>query len=282
MRWLRTVLLVALTISPAPLLAQQRQAPAIEDLLDRATDYVVRFVETLSNVVAEERYVQQVPVAALNGGSIARREMRSDFLLVRATANERWAQFRDVREVDGRRLDARADRVVDLMGGTLDEIERGRRLAGESARYNIAIRRTFNLPLLALGFLQPTEAPRFRYAIERADPLVGPDVWIVAFHEQARPTVVRDTDGRDVPASGRFWIAARTGRIWRTEWRVNFSVTMTAVITTEFEPDSEFAVLVPRRMRERYLGNGREALTGDAQYGRWRRFAVGTQESLKD
>jgi hypothetical protein len=282
MRWLRIAHIVALTIAPAPILAQQRQTPAIEDLLDRATDYVVRFVETLSNVVAEERYVQQVPVAARNGGSIARRETRSDFLLVRATANERWAQFRDVREVDGRRVSDRADRIVDLMGGTSDEIERGRRLAGESARYNIAIRRTFNLPLLALGFLQPTESPRFRYEIEGADPLMGSDVWIVAFRERARPTVVRDTDGRDVPTSGRLWISSRTGRIWRTEWRVDFSITMTALITTEFESDAEFPVLVPRRMRERYLSNGREALSGDAQYRRWRRFEVGTQESLRE
>jgi hypothetical protein len=94
--------------------------------------------------------------------------------------------------------------------------------------------------------------------------------------------VVRDTDGRDVPTSGRLWISSRTGRIWRTEWRVNFSFTMTALITTDFETDTEFPVLVPRRMRERYLNNGREALSGDAQYGRWRRFIVGTQESLKE
>jgi hypothetical protein len=64
---------------------------------ERVAAYVQQFVDGLTNVVAEERYVQQFRLAA------DRRRLRSDFLLVKYPGEDRRYQtFRDVLEVDGR------------------------------------------------------------------------------------------------------------------------------------------------------------------------------------
>ena len=72
------------------------QTPTLEALLERAGQYVAQFVDRFSNVVAEERYVQDtlsnLPVVTrgLGGGSSQRqparhRELKSDFLLVKVS-----------------------------------------------------------------------------------------------------------------------------------------------------------------------------------------------------
>ena len=277
-----TLVALAVSVAVAWPAAAQRQTPSAYELVDLASEYVVRFVDTLSNVVAEERYVQQASIIARSNAGQSR-ELRADFLLVRASRNERWAQFRDVFELNGQRLEGRTDRLAEILSRRDDsDLERGRRMSEESSRYNIGVRRTFNLPLHAIGFLQPNEVTRFRYEVERADPLVGPDVWIVAFRETARPTVVQEAGRRDVPTRGRFWISSRTGRIWKSEWRIDFTG-MTAIIRTDFATDPDFPVLVPRRMDESYTSpTFGQQLTATAQYGRFRRFSVATEESIQD
>src|SRR5580765_4162955 len=67
------------------------QAPSLGEVLRRAAAYVGDFTRQLSGIVAEESYVQSVEAAT--GGrqpAVSRRELRSDFLLVRMTAQERY------------------------------------------------------------------------------------------------------------------------------------------------------------------------------------------------
>jgi hypothetical protein len=278
MRQFRSALFLAGTILTAQPVAAQ-PAPPAADLIARASAYVVGFVDTLSNVVADEDYVQYARSSVRDAGE--RRELRADFLLVRATFEERWTQFRDVSEVDGHSIRDSAERLRPMLSRRDEsELERGRRMANESARYNIGIRRTFNLPLYAIGFLQPREVPRFRFEVERPDPRVGRDVWVVSFQESIAPTVVRE-NGRDVPTSGRFWISSASGVVWRTEWRVPMGEA-TAIITTEFATDRDFPVLVPTRMREECKStSGFQLLSASATYGRFRRFMVMTEEIIQ-
>ena len=42
--------------------------------------------------------------------------------------------------------------------------------------------------------------------------------WIVAFQETGRPTVTQEPGGKNLISSGRIWIDAKTGAVWRVEW----------------------------------------------------------------
>src|SRR5438128_11451843 len=89
----------------------QTSTPSLEPLLQRTALYIGKFIEQFSNVVAEEKYVQDtlgnLPVIAIGGrgGGIGavnppsrHRELKSDFLLVKV-GTEDWLPFRDVHEV---------------------------------------------------------------------------------------------------------------------------------------------------------------------------------------
>ena len=102
--------------------AAAAQAPAVDPLLDKVSDYVAAYERTFVGVVAEETYRQEVKPA--RAGTDARgfpiesrsqrRDLKSDVLLVRAPAGDRWMQFRDVYEVDGRAVRDRPERLAKL------------------------------------------------------------------------------------------------------------------------------------------------------------------------
>jgi hypothetical protein len=78
-------------------------------VLERAGAYVLELQRQLAGIVAEEDYVQDVRVASVHRRqrsglpTVRHRELKSDLLLVRPVGADRWMQFRDVFEVDGRR-----------------------------------------------------------------------------------------------------------------------------------------------------------------------------------
>ena len=104
-----------LTLAGAGLLALSTLSPAVAQptpaavVRERVAGYVQRFVDDLTNVVAEERYLQEFRRAA------DRRRLRSDFLLVKYPGEERRYQtFRDVLEVDGRPVRGQQARITQL------------------------------------------------------------------------------------------------------------------------------------------------------------------------
>src|SRR5262249_31163810 len=144
------------------LLAQAAVAPPnLDQILARAAAYVELFNTTFTKVVAEERYVQWASgeqtlsrsgrnsVATISG--MDRRELASDFLLVKLPGADSWVSFRDTFEVDGKPVRQRQDRLSRLMlHPTDDAVEQARRLLEESTRYNIGnVSRTVNMPLVA-------------------------------------------------------------------------------------------------------------------------------------
>src|SRR5689334_13552330 len=141
------------------------QTSEIDAVLDKAGDYVAAYERTFIGVVGEELYRQQVrggrsrtdargfPVEA----PAQQRDLKSDLLLVRAPAGDRWIEFRDVFEVDGKPVRDRAERLARLFlqpsSSTQQQIDD---IAAASARYNIGgVNRNVNLPVLALTILEP-------------------------------------------------------------------------------------------------------------------------------
>ena len=121
------------------------QTPDLDALLDKAGDYVADYERTFVGVVAEETYRQQVRIP---GGptcadfrpkpTVQRRDLKSDVLLVRAPAGDRWIQFRDVFEVDGKPVRDRDERLTKLfLQPSADAARQVQDIAAASARYNI-------------------------------------------------------------------------------------------------------------------------------------------------
>ncbi len=283
-----TLLLFAATV-----VGQSQPPVERETLLTRAGAYITRFATAFANVVAEERYVQQASgrqtMSGAGRGAVVpgitgqqRRELVSDFLLVRLGGDDMWVPFRDVFEVDGRPVREREERLTKLLlsptGQTLDQ---ARLILEESARYNIGnVERTINMPLLALGFLETVQQGRFQFTLGKEDDHDGPGIWVVTYTEQARPTFVRTPDGKNLFASGRFWIEAASGRVVKTELVFQDDV-LRASVTTSFRTDERFHVDVPFEMVEDYLlSRSREHITGRASYGRFRRFDVTAHEDI--
>jgi hypothetical protein len=202
-----------------------------------------------------------------------RRELVSDFLLVRPSDHDRWLPFRDVFEVDRQRVRDRDKRLSKLFltpaAGALDQ---ARRIMDESARYNIGdIDRTINLPVFALEALRPARQAHIRFSRGKRDPSVGPAVYIVEFAEQVPPTLIQAEGGRDLYSHGRFWIDAPTGRVLKSELIVD-DAKVYASSTTRYRVDAEYGIAVPVDMKEEYsLPNG-SRVTGTATYGRFRSF----------
>ena len=96
------------------------------------------------------------------------RTLRSDLLLVHPVGADAWMQFRDVTEVDGKKLKDRNDRLARLfLEPSRNTAAQSRRIMDESARYNIGdIERNINLPVLALAVLDRRMQPGFRFALE--------------------------------------------------------------------------------------------------------------------
>lgn len=265
--------------------------PELKTVLGRAAAYVEEFREKLSGIVAEETYVQQVIPGE-------HREQRSDLLLVRSNTFPRWAQFRDTFEVDGSAIRDREERLTNLFlhpAGTA--MAQARRIADESSRYNLGvIRRTINVPLMALAFLEPDVQPRFRFSrVADGEPpevparqaghfVVSTEVWVIRFEERDHPTIIRDpVNRRDVPSQGRFWIEPHSGRVLMSEMRSSHP-SVRADITVNYQSEPLLGLLVPVAMFERYenrlaprsmpLGEYWRRIEATATYGKFRRFRV--------
>ena len=270
-------------------------------LLERAAWYLDYFIDQFENVVAEESYVQdasmQLPSyspavgrggAGLGAPSTAEltrarhRDLRSDFLLVKSLDTQALIPFRDVIDVDGVAVRDRQQRLANLFLTTPpDAMTQAERIQDEGARYNLGnMRSTLGNPVLALGVLQATYQPRFKFSNHKRDRGAGADVWAVDYQETASPAMIRGEAGRDLFAHGRVWVHAASGRVVKTQLMVEQPV-VRAQITTTFRMDDRFGIGVPSEMREQYWLSTGNKITTVATYGRFRRFDVRADEELR-
>jgi hypothetical protein len=131
----------------------------LAELLRRLGDYVAEYERSFSDLVAEETYAQRVAPWAwtedargrqvmVKACTVCKRTTRADLVFVRLTGEVPWASYRDVFEVDGRRVREHELRLVKLLSNpSADAQEQARKLLEASATYNIGpVKRTVNLP----------------------------------------------------------------------------------------------------------------------------------------
>jgi hypothetical protein len=270
----RIVLVVMLTmgvLTPTPAVSQDNKT---EDLMAKSAAYIARFVDQFSNVVAEETLVQETTVPR------RKRTMRSDFLLVRYPGDTQWQAFRDVAEVDGKPVRDKEARITKLfLEPAANAVRRARELQEAGSRYNLLDIGTLNNPLTVVAFLQDAYRDRFRFNSAGTDKDLGPTVRKVQFQEFRVPSLIRGNGNSDILSRGLAWIEEDTGRVVKTELRIG-GRTSPASIITEYKFDEELGINVPVVMRDWYP-DGTGEIRGVATYGKFRRFQVKTEETLK-
>jgi hypothetical protein len=274
----------------APLASAQ---PPGADLLSRIHAYVETFQRELPSIVAEEHYVQVATntgaqsADAIESGRLdtlasGKRVLRSDVLMVTVPGTSGWVLFRDVFEVDGQRVRDREDRLLALLQSPdADTVAQARRLATESARYNIGrVQRTTNLPDSGFLYLKAASASRMTFEPPRAAArLDGAETAVIRFRETSRPTIITSLRGSNVPASGQVWAHAATGAIVKIEFKLS-DMSTDGVFVVEFALDQVSGLRLPLKMTERYTSPN-EDVRGTAQYSNVRRFNVSTDEKLR-
>jgi hypothetical protein len=138
-----------------------RDTTTLAQVLDRLGQYVDRYGERMAVVVGMERYTQR------DSGSRNTRELVSEIALLQVRGD--WVGYRDVFQANGIAIPDRQSRLRRLFEQSPSSaVEEGRRIADESARYNLGrIIRNFNIPTAALFFLQTANLQRFRFAFAR-------------------------------------------------------------------------------------------------------------------
>ena len=270
------------------------QQPGLDEVLARAAAYVTGLHRQLSGVVAEEHYIQDVraPTSVVTTrptGSRRHSELRSDLLLVRPAGADRWVQFRDVFEVDGRPLHDRSERLLKLfLAPSASTASQLKQIMTESSRFNIGdALRTVNVPVYALIVLDPMVQSRFRFKRDqytspsvRSAMAVGGEAWVIDYQEVAPQTIIRTAGGSDMPSRGRFWIEPSTGRVLATELIV-VDVDIHATIVVGYDAQPPLELLVPVEMRERYnVQRPQSTVVGTATYGKFRQFQVTVDEKF--
>lgn len=264
----RRLCVVLLVVSS--LASMRAQEPPRAELMQRVGDYVRRFVEAFSNVVAEERYEPD----SQNRG---RRRLRSDYLLVRSPRNEQnFLTFRDVVEVNGKPVRNRQELITKLfLQPSEDAVKQATAISAHSEQH---IPSTSD-PLLALVFLQREYQTRFRYSLAERDPRLRPDVLRIDFVETQVPTILgRTTDG-EFPTRGSAWVIDATGRVSKTELQIGSPETP-VTLTTVFGVDDSLRIDVPVEMSESFYASN-ALVKGVARYSRFRRFGVRTAEAIE-
>jgi len=253
-------------------------------VLPRIHAYVERFQRELPSIVAEEHYLQVLTTRSAMAREVrsTERELRSDILMITVPGTIGWVSFRDVFEVDSRRVRDREDRLLALLQSPrASGMAQARRLADESARYNLGrVHRTINLPDSALVYLQAASASRMKFdAPSASDPVDGAETVVIRFRETGRPTIVRSRRGSNVPATGRVWAHAATGAIVKTEFTLS-DLSSDGRFVVEFAKDERLGLHLPAKMTERHTTSGEE-VRATAQYSNVRRFNVSTDETLR-
>jgi VWFA-related protein len=280
-------------------------SPELAAALDAAATYLEQYEHRISAVGAEEDYQQAVtplsgsvvsgPIQSRQNAANARggpvtRSTRANIMTISLGAKG-WVAFRDVFQVDGRPVRDREERLVRVLQNvTPDSLEQARRIAAESARYNLDpdtthIDRTINVPMTALLFLRAVNQSRSTFHLGKPERVGGVDCVTLQFSERTQPRLIRTPD--DAPAQGTFWIdMANGGRVIKTEVRMQSGrapgQSVRAQTTVTYARVDKLDLWVPIVMDDSYeVAATRQTVTGHAVYSSFREFKVTTSADIK-
>jgi len=287
--------LLTLGIVLCVLLFSSQDRDPIGVLLDRAADNARRYTDAMRNVTAEE--VRLTELFDKSGNVSQRRKTVSD-LVVHTAGSETLAEFRNVREVDGKAIKGGEGRLEDLLRklSSTDSLTNELEIIDlESSRYDLGDMR---MKGMALNQAWPLEVDRFRRTAQftrEATETVSGHTTIVIRYEMAglaespqTRSLVELVKPSRLFSRGRVWIDSETAEIWRyeTETMVQETPQSEPLAWDRMEFDyvpSSFGIPIPRKIVwvsnstvSREKGRLKLSLKGrvTAEYGMFKRFGT--------
>jgi len=287
--------------APAPSTAAPSQA-AIDAVITGVVNAAKEYEKVFRNLVADE--TKLVEVFDQSGRVEKRREIVSDLVVYQSSRDAKeTAEFRDVRSVDGKAVEKRSKRALDVLTRAshsnsikkeLDQINR------EGLRYDLG----YSFFGLTAGQPGARLADRQALRIEWAgrDQIDGHDVVVIDYQDAAPSRAHSDTkfyERNGFSSSlnrGRLWIDAGTSQVRRARWEIAF------VLPAQPEPvpilreessytESRFGILVPGRVVYEFFERGKQpkgqppsffrAARTTSTYGVFRQFGVATQQTIE-
>ncbi len=251
-----------------------QSTPSLEQLLDRMGLYLTDYETQLSSVVAEERFEQNIFTG--RGRTVALLE--SEVAFYRLPGGADWLGFRDVKRLNLKSVRTSGPSIADVLTSAAGDMTKAHAIAKESAKHNLGLPRTINVPTAPLDIIHPMHRPTLRYELNGEEMIRGTRTMRMAFTETARPTRVREPSGHNLVSSGRVWVEPHSGTVWRVEWVYQAENRQTNApppprLRVDFERHEELGIMVPRFMTEVFsvlVGRGE----GRASYTKFRRFGT--------
>lgn len=248
------------------------QAPTLDALLDRMGVYLVEYETQLSSVVADEKFEQNVYLRGSTGQTL-----ESEVAFIRLPGGAEWLGFRDVRKVNWKPVKSGGPSISDVLTASAGDMKKAFAIANASAKHNLGLPRTVNVPTAPLDIVHPMHRAAHQYVLAGEESVRGTRTMVVRFDEVARPTLVREPNGTYLISSGRVWIDPATGAVWRIEWIYQAEKRFASAapppkLRVEFAPHEALGMMVPRTMTEvfsvpRGRGEGRATYTNFRRFG---------------
>jgi hypothetical protein len=255
--------------------AEDADATAV---LEKLHAYLDDYEPKLGELVADEDFRQElragrsaVPAAGTRGGLLTRR-LQSDFGFLRLPGDDAWLGHRSVHLLDGAPVLEEGRRLERLLAATAagDLAGLARSIADENARHNLGHARSMNVPTLALELLGRRHAAAFTLVSQRPERLAGRRTRRLFMRERHPGRLVEFDATRANRADVVVWVDG-TGAILRADVTL-FPPRMRGqhTVRVDFAPSTQFGILVPVRLEERF--NGKARGRGVATYSNYRRF----------
>ena len=179
--------------------------------------YLIEYESQLSSLVADERFEQSILARGrLIGEHVL---LESEVAFLRLPGDAEWLGFRDVKKVNSRPVSDPGPPISELLASTADTFAKAITLSRASARHNLGLPRTINTPTTPLHIIHPRYRRAHHFELAGEANVRGQRAAIVSFREDARPTLLREPSGANLVSSGRIWVDAKTGTVWRVEWK---------------------------------------------------------------
>jgi len=239
-------------------------------VVDRLMAYTAGYADSLSTVIADERYDQRVEEVGV--GTLPPRVkstvLKAEYALTLVKGG--WIGYRDVIEVDGVKVPDRAGRLERVLAqASASEMNA---ILDENARFNIYseyVSRNINVPTLVIQLLHPRYRKKFAFSKNGEETVAGHLLWRIDYNEQTRPTIVRSNGNQDQRVRGSVWVDPMSGAVWRTNlmWEKGPG----GNIQVDYGHVAGIEPLVPLKMVERYK-DGSTDIRGTAIYSQYRQF----------
>jgi hypothetical protein len=261
------------------------QAPDADAVRDQLDAYLLAYEPQLSALVAEELLIQRdgpSREAQTTGPDTKNRRIISEVAFISLPGSAGWLGFRRAVNLNGKDLpDAGPPLGVLLTDDDKDDYDQARLLIAESARLNLGLPRTTNLPNLPLEFLHPRNRKRFAHRIDGTEKIRGLTTTRMVFNETSSPTLIQRPEGGDMTSSVMAWVEAGTGRLIRAQVKTRDAriglLPFDALIWVDFKVDEKLGLLVPVEMKEEFFAGRFREGTGTARYTKYRRFQTGAR-----